>query len=382
MDKILLSAEEACEFSEEDEQEKLAEKKNSRVANWVGTWNNPTMTDAEFEAFFKKLYDEDILAYFIGQREKGEKNGTIHFQFFLTWKSPLRFSRVKELLPYGCHFKPMYSTKTKCRDYCSKGDTRVSGPMEVGEFYLERERTDFNVAIRMLHEGFSLNEVLDNFPTLEPNYGKKFGEIYNRIHNRENSTKCRNVEVIYIYGPERVGKTSYVMSLHDFIDLYQITLFNDYWFTNYQFQKAIFVDEFTGQIKPITKMNKLLEPYPLMLNAKNGFVYAAFEKVYILSNYPLKDVYVNEQTEYKASYDAFCKRINKIIRVDENGGLHIEKETEWEDIPVEEQKFKGLTKRASKVYTYNRFGKRTLVYDRESGFQLKIQEVPFGIEGV
>lgn len=381
MDKILLSDEEAFEFQEEDEGEKIAEKKNSRVANWVGTWNNPSMTDEEFEKFLNKLYEDDFLTYAVFQREKGEKCGTIHFQFFVTFKSALRFTRVKEILPYGCHFKPMRSTKAKCRNYCSKGDTRVSGPYEIGEFYEERERTDYNMALRMLHSGFKLSEIWDNYPALEPMYGSRFEKIYTRLHNEQCKCTCRNLEVVYIYGPERVGKTSYVFGLQDDLsDIYQIALLNEYWFTNYEYQKAIFIDEFTGQIKPITKMNKLLEPYPLMLNMKNGFVYAAFEKVFIISNYPLKDVYVAEQTEKKASYDAFCKRINKIIRFDEKGEIYIEKETIWEDIPENERKFKGLTKRASKVYTYDRLGKRTLVYDRESGYQLKMdEELPFDL---
>ena len=382
MDKLLPPDEEAFEFQEEDEGERIAEKKNSRVANWVGTWNNPSMTDEEFEKFLTKLYEDDIVTFAVFQREKGEKCGTIHFQFFVTFKSALRFTRVKEILPYGCHFKPMRSTKTRCRNYCSKGDTRVSGPYEIGEFFEERERTDYNMAVRMLNSGFSLREIWNNFPTLQIQYGKKFEQAYMEIHNAEHMSTCRNVEVIYIYGPERVGKTSYVFSqLDNLEDIYQITLFNEYWFTNYQYQKAIFIDEFTGQIRPITKMNKLLEPFPLMLNCKNSFVYAAFEKVYIISNYPLKDVYVAEQTEKKASYDAFCKRINKIIRFDEKGEIHIEKETIWEDIPENERKFKGLTKRASKVYTYDRLGKRTIEYDRETGYQLKLdEELPFDLD--
>ena len=73
MSEIFLENEiENFEVLEEDQEEQKAENLNSRVRCWVGTWNNPKMTDEEFEAHLTKLEQSDILQYAIFQREKGE----------------------------------------------------------------------------------------------------------------------------------------------------------------------------------------------------------------------------------------------------------------------------------------------------------------------
>ena len=48
-------AEELAEFEiqENDVEESNAEKRNSKVRCWVGTWNNPSMSDEEFENNFE-----------------------------------------------------------------------------------------------------------------------------------------------------------------------------------------------------------------------------------------------------------------------------------------------------------------------------------------
>ena len=351
---------------------------NSQSRRWFFTINNEKRTDEEMLEYVKGL---EHIKYAAFQRELGEEEKTPHIQMFLIFSIGKRFSTIKKYFPRA-HIEAVEGTNAEARDYCTKSETRISGPYEYGEFAEERSRTDIKGFLEMAKNGAGYELLSQLYPSLYVKELNKIGKIYENTNNAKYMSTCRNIEVIYVYGPERVGKTSYVFSqLDNLEDIYQITLFNDYWFTNYQYQKAIFIDEFIGQIRPITKMNKLLEPFPLMLNCKNSFVYAAFEKVYIISNYPLKDVYVAEQAEKKASYDAFCKRINKIIRFDEKGEIHIEKETIWEDIPENERKFKGLTKRASKVYTYDRLGKRTIEYDRETGYQLKLdEELPFDLD--
>lgn len=354
---------------------KIAENTQSR--RWFFTINNEKRSDEEVLEYVKGL---EHIKYAAFQRELGKQEKTPHIQMFLIFSIGKRFSTIKKYFPRA-HIEAAKGTNAEARDYCTKSETRISGPYEYGEFAEERSRSDIKGFLELTKSGAD-SELLSNlYPSLYLKEVNKVRKIYDDTNNKKWKGTCRNVEVVYVYGPERVGKTSYVLSQFDSLEeIYQITLFNEYWFTNYQFEKAIFIDEFTGQIKPITKMNKLLEPFPYMLNCKNSFVYPAFEKVFIISNYPLKDVYVAEQTEKKASYDAFCKRINKIIRFDEKGEIHIEKETIWEDIPENERKFKGLTKRASKVYTYDRIGKQTLVYDRESGYQLKMdEELPFDL---
>ena len=46
-----------------DEQLEFDEKNNSRASCWVGTWNNPSMTDEEFYNFLTELRDKGVVKH-------------------------------------------------------------------------------------------------------------------------------------------------------------------------------------------------------------------------------------------------------------------------------------------------------------------------------
>lgn len=382
-EKLLLEDEKNFEILEDDVQEELAQKKNTRCCCWCGTWNNPTMSDDEFHAFLIKLENEGVLKYAIFQRERGEKTGTIHFQFFVDFKSPVRFTKVKSTLPYGSHFKPMISTKTRCSNYCSKDDTRVSGPYEVGELIEERQRTDLDRAIKLIDDGFSLSDVEEMFPKQSFMYSRLFKDRFWSRLNKLFGNSARNIEVTFIYGPPGTGKTTYVNSqVESLEDVFRVDDYGPYWFTGYFGQNVILLDEFVGQVK-IPKLNKLCDPFPQKMNIKGGVVPACFSKIFIISNLPLEKLYKDDQEDEPVLYKAFCRRINKIVHFTEIGKFVVERDTIWEDVPPDEVVFKGLTRRAKQVLEYVS-GVPRIVYDRDRNIcvqndllEVQDDELPF-----
>lgn len=64
-----------------------------------------------------------------GQVERGAE-GTVHVQFFLNFKDPVRVSKLKAHCPRA-HFEPV-RVDNGASVYCLKEDTRLEGPWEFG----------------------------------------------------------------------------------------------------------------------------------------------------------------------------------------------------------------------------------------------------------
>lgn len=356
----------AFEILEDDLVEQNAKRKNQRVRYWVGTWNNPKMTDQEFLAHFQKLYDEELLRYCVFQREVGEKSGIEHFQFFLEFINPQYFNKLKEeLIPYGAFFKPMISTAKRCQEYCSKVETRLTGPYEVGEFTSEAKRTDLIRARQMIKEGISFDEVADTFPTQCLQYERSLKSLEIEYKRKTFGESCRNIEVVYMYGPSGVKKTGRIYKKHGMSNVFVISNYEKYLFENYNFKNVVVFDEFLSQVE-ITLMNKLIDIYPVDVRGLGKTYPACYDKVYIVSNLPLKKQYANLNEEKRFALEPFLRRIHKVIYVDEKGVEHIEKETFFRDLKEDEIELPGLTRVIDKVVYYDRLSGKVLRIDEKT----------------
>ncbi len=376
MEEFIQSEIENFEVEEGSKAEELAEKRNSRACNWVGTWNNPKMTDEEFKAYLEKMVDNEILQYAIFQREKGEERGTIHYQFFVCFKNPQYFKKVKrEYLPQGCHFAVMVSNAERCKAYCSKVDTRVSGPFEVGEFEKQGKRSDLLDIVKLIDEGVSFDAISRVFQSQSVLYGDKLKKREALSRHLIYSNKCRDVEVTYIYGPGGVGKTSGIYLKHGFSNVFFINSYEKYLFHDYNYQDVVVFDEYDGQVK-ITDFNRMLDIYPLELRALGNMIDAAYSKVYILSNISLSQQYKDLPEDKQAQKEALYRRIHHIIRIDENGIPHKEKETIFRDLKPEEIKLPGLTRAIDKTIFYYSDGAIKNVVCSRNSQQGSMFEVP------
>lgn len=287
---------------------------------WFLTINNPSETDDEFADYVQKLEHFKYCAF---QREKGEEKETIHFQVFLIFNVGKRFSTLKNYFPTA-HIEPVQGTNAQARDYCTKCDTRISGPYELGSFAEERSRTDISNFIELVQNGASELELAKLFPKLYLSNLNKIEKIRSDYLSFEFLIKNRNVEVTYIYGPPRTGKTRYVYDKYGFGKFYHASVYNNSTFDNYKNEDILVLDEFSGQFK-IELMNRLLDVYPFMLPARYANKVACYTKVYIISNLPLNEIYKDEQRNKPIIFNAFNERIKTILRIDKTGS-YVERE--------------------------------------------------------
>ena len=129
-----------------------------------------------------------------------------------------------------------------------------------------------------------------------------------------------------------------------------------------------------SQIK-ITEMNKLLDVYPITLRGLGKEYQACYTKVYIVSNIPPSEQYQGREDVKKTQLQAWRRRLNFICRVDDDGIYHVEKESIFEDIPEDEIELEGLTRRVKQAYEFDKYGVKTIVYDREKFVQSELTEL-------
>ena len=313
---------------------------NTQGRRWILTINNPAQTDEQMIDYIQNL---EHFKYSIFQREKGHEKETEHFQLFIIFTISKRFSTIKNYFPTA-HIEQAKGTNVQCRDYCSKSDTRVSGPFEIGQFAEERARTDKQAFLQLARAGVKEKEISDLYPSLYLDNFKDIPAIFRRSLREQFKNKSRDVEVTYIYGPPGTGKTSYIFNHFEPDEFYRVTLYNNSAFDDYMNEDILVLDEFNSSFK-ITDMNHFLDRYYIPLPARYDNRFAVYTKVFIISNLPLSKQYIDEQERKPDLYKAFLRRIDNVYRLDSFGGpiiiekkkaVGVQQEFELEELSKEE----------------------------------------------
>lgn len=112
---------------------------NERGRYWVFVKHNPSSEDLP-----KNFKDAENCFW---QIEKGEKGGSIHMQGVVKFLYPKSYAQVREILP-SAWWSNMKGTHEQAIAYCTKDETRVSGPFR--HFHVV---TEGNLALRKLRPG-------------------------------------------------------------------------------------------------------------------------------------------------------------------------------------------------------------------------------------
>ncbi len=358
------------ENGEKVEREVIIEKKITAVIE------RPYFKDVD--SAYNYFSNLESMRFFVFQVEKGGNCETTHLQGFFLFKGGKRFRTVKSFIPVA-HFEECKSGVVENIEYCSKADTRVEGPFKWGSFDEDRGKKTIDSFYEFLDAGASDMELRNLFPKMFLKEFQKLPKLRMMKKSEVFKVQDRDIEVTYVYGPSGSGKTTYVADLLRGKECFYVDTFDLSAFTGYAGEDILVIDEFKGAGQfNIQVMNRLLDCRPYKLRGLNFLEYACFTKVYIISNFSYKDLYKNEQAENISQYNGFVRRLNKIIRIDGFNQFKIERETIWEDIPVEELKVNGRKKRAKQVIEYDKFGVGKIIFDINGRVvaQNEIKEIP------
>lgn len=262
----------------------MTTKKDSRNRSWVVTLN--------VEHYSKAEVQEKLKAYtYIGQMEKGDETGYVHWQLYIENKTAIRFSTLKKKFPTG-HFEVRWGTKKQAYDYATKSKTAIpdtvikNGEIDITE--TDSPKVSVEAAVSLMERGMRVNEVLVKYPSLWRSmaYLERAQAI---IDENNHSMSERDVRVEYIYGQPGTGKTRYIYETHGYDQVYRVTNYKNP-FDGYQGQDVLVLDEFYDSI-PLDQLLNVIDVYPFKMPARYNDHWAAYTKVYIISNRKLQDQY-------------------------------------------------------------------------------------------
>ncbi len=163
------------------------------------------------------------------------------------------------------------------------------------------------------------------------------------LTERFKDTVRLDLQCIYVSGATGTGKTRGVLEQNGYANVYRVT---DYLhpFDSYNCQPVIAFDEFRSSLK-LKEMLLYCDIYPIELPSRYSNKYACYNKVYIISNWTLEKQYSEIQKEDKESWQAFLRRIHKVIHYEDTGTIityhstreYFERDTGFHSLSKEEQ---------------------------------------------
>lgn len=284
-----------------------------------------------------------------------EQGSMFHTHVYVVFASRVRFSMLKRYFSEA-HIE-------KCRGSVSDNVNyiRKSGKWELDESKQEKKiegtfeeygtqppdskgkRSDMSDLYQMVLDNMTNAEILATNQDYILQIDKLDKIRTTILTERFKETVRLDLEVVYISGATGTGKTRGVLEQNGYANVYRVT---DYAhpFDSYNCQSVIAFDEFRSSLK-LKEMLLYCDIYPIELPSRYSNKYACYNKIFIISNWTLEKQYSEVQREDKESWQAFLRRIHKVIHYENIGDIKVyssvkeyfERDTDFYNLRKDEQ---------------------------------------------
>lgn len=302
---------------------------NPQSRKWMLTINNPKDCGLDHDGItaLLSLFCPDYFCL----ADEIATTGTFHTHIFIYAKSPIRFTTLKNRFPTA-HIEKAFGSAKDNRDYIrkegkwlddAKAETSVEGSFyEFGTVPSEVEERDPKMyrLLQNVKDGLSTTEIIDEAPSFA--FKSRDIDVLREAYLTEKyRIQNRLLTVTYLFGASGTGKTSGIFKKHPASEICRITDYNGkngIRFDAYHGQDVLVFEEFNSQI-PIEAMLNYLDVYPLMLPARYNDRTACYTKVYITSNRPLNEQYIDVRRYRAETWNAFLRRIHHVYEYHSDG---------------------------------------------------------------
>lgn len=242
--------------------------------------------------------------FIMGQLEKGEGTGYLHWQVLVALKDSSRLAAVKKIFGEGIHAEP---TRSDAADkYVHKEETRVEGTQfKLGDKPIKRgSSTDWKKVVEYAKAG-----QLDKIP--EDIFVRNYSTL-KKIWVDYLVPDAYEKEVYVLYGPTHTGKSRKAWELAGGKDVaYGKDPMTKTW-DNYKGQTTCVIDEFRGAVN-VSHLLRWFDRYPVVFDVKYSSYPMQVIKYYITSNIHPKKWYPDLDEE---TVNALLRRM-KLVYVPE-----------------------------------------------------------------
>jgi len=292
----------------------------SRKTRWCFTINSGKQASEEvlkgiYESLFALKEKPLGIGYMVYQLERGEE-GTLHIQGYIEYdkkdKNGKSLERTKTIL--GCtwaHLEGAMGNEQQCTAYCTKEESRVSGPIiwgtpRPGQGY----RSDLVALSEKIKGGSNLHQLKEENAVDIIKYSKGIKELKFLV-DKENSKHREDIKVEVYVGDAGSGKT-YKAFKENEDSIYRLSKGNNanLWFDGYDGEKCLLIEEFDGYIR-IDVLFQILDHYQYKIEMKGASTYANWTKVILTSNIPVDKWYPSILPEHEK---ALLRRLTKVLQ--------------------------------------------------------------------
>jgi len=283
-----------------------------RFRAWMCTENNPKADSAFLRAKQDGIEALGAAARFaVFQIEKGEE-GTLHVQAYIEFTRPVSLDECKSFVGERTHCDRRFGTQKQAIKYCSKAETRVEGPWEVGTKQISGQRNDIDDLREAIKRGcISKERLLEDHGHCMARY-PRFAQTCIDAYYKEG---WRPVECWLLIGDTGLGKTRWVYDNWAkegcFWRLPAIS--SSIWFDGYEGETHVLLDDFAGAASKVSlvMLLQMIDGYMCRLPNKGGFVGWKPTHIAITSNVHPNNWY--KWTDRMNQYKALARRFTKIM---------------------------------------------------------------------
>jgi len=272
-----------------------------RSAGWCFTINNPD------DIALPKQWSERC-QYLVYQEEQGA-NGTSHLQGYIFFTVRKTFDWIKRLCPTA-HWEAAKGSAEQNKAYCTKADTRKSGPWEIGQLPKDKgqgARSDLKRLYSAIEGGASRRKLFKEHTSCSYKYTSGISMHISLVKPPPPTSHAVELHV----GPTGTGKTRFCNDTYPDHWATPLRQGKALWFDGYDGHKVVLIDDYNGEM-PLVNLLRLLDRYVIQVPVKHGHAWWRPELVIITSNYEL-DTWYNYDNRQE-SLAALKRRITKVVR--------------------------------------------------------------------